>query len=90
MKLHTLPNRSDTIRLGLEALGVPEGCLFCPADQPLLTVETVQALLLCAAHDPGAVWRPAHEGEPGAPVFFPQFLLSRLASRPPGRAGSAF
>lgn len=87
VKLHTLPNRSDAIRLGLEALGTPEGCLFCPADQPLLTVETVQALLLCAAHDPGAVWRPAHEGEPGAPVFFPQFMLSRLKTLAPGQGG---
>lgn len=87
VKLHALPNRSDAIRLGLEALGAPEGCLFCPADQPLLTVETVQALLLCAAHDPGAVWRPAHEGEPGAPVFFPQFLLSRLKTLAPGQGG---
>lgn len=87
VKLHALPNRSDTIRLGLETLGNPEGCLFCPADQPLLSTETVQALLFCAAHDPGAVWRPAHKGEPGAPVFFPQFLLSRLKTLAPGQGG---
>lgn len=87
VRLHALPNRSDTIRLGLEALGNPEGCLFCPADQPLLTAETVQALLFCAAHDPGAVWRPAHKGEPGAPVFFPQCLLSRLKTLAPGQGG---
>lgn len=87
VRLHALPHRSDTIRLGLEALGDPEGCLFCPADQPRLTAETVQALLFCAAHDPGAVWRPAHGGEPGAPVFFPQFLLPRLKTLAPGQGG---
>lgn len=85
--LHALPNRSDTIRLGLEALGDPEGCLFCPADQPLLTAETVQALLFCATHDPDAVWRPAHDGQPGAPVFFPPCLLPRLKTLAPGQGG---
>lgn len=85
--LHAQPHRSDTIRLGLEALGTPEGCLFCPADQPLLTAETVQALLFCAAHDPAAVWRPAHGGVPGAPVFFPHFLLPRLKTLAPGQGG---
>lgn len=85
--LHAQPHRSDTIRLGLEALNDPEGCLFCPADQPLLTPETVQALLFCAAHDPAAVWRTAHGGVPGAPVFFPQFLLSRLKTLAPGQGG---
>ena len=85
--LHAQPHRSDTIRLGLEALNAPEGCLFCPADQPLLTPETVQALLFCAAHDPAAVWRTAHDGAPGAPVFFPQFLLPRLKTLAPGQGG---
>ena len=85
--LHAQPHRSDTIRLGLEALDAPEGCLFCPADQPLLTPETVQALLFCAAHDPAAVWRTAHQGVPGAPVFFPQFLLPRLKTLAPGQGG---
>lgn len=85
--VHGQPHRSDTIRLGLEALGQVDGCLFCPADQPLLAPGTVQAMILCAAHDPAAVWRAAHGGEPGAPVFFPRGLLPRLSVLAPGQGG---
>ena len=46
--LHTLPHRSDTVRLGLDALlrEMPSlcGCLFAPGDQPLLRRETVDGL----------------------------------------------
>ena len=42
--LHDLPLRSDTVRLGLQALGEAAGCLFCPGDQPLLRRETVAEL----------------------------------------------
>lgn len=85
--VHDLPHRSDTIRLGLRALGQVDGCLFCPADQPLLSPETVQALLLCAAHDPAAVWRAARGEEPGAPVLFPKTLFPRLMALQPGQGG---
>lgn len=85
--VHDLPHRSDTIRLGLKALGDVDGCLFCPADQPLLTAETVRALVLCAAHDPAAVWRAARGQEPGAPVLFPRALLARLGALAPGQNG---
>ena len=90
--LHSQPYRSDTVRLGLEALAGPEapslaGCLFCPADQPLLRRETVASLALCAACAPGPVWRPAWQGRPGAPVLFPR---GPLRSWPPcPRAGEA-
>ena len=33
---HDLPGRNDTVRLGLNAVGEVDGCLFCPGDQPLL------------------------------------------------------
>ena len=42
--LHDLPLRSDTVRLGLQAVGEAAGCLFCPGDQPLLRRETVAEL----------------------------------------------
>lgn len=85
--LHDLPERSDTVRLGLSALGDAEGCLFCPGDQPLLTQETVAALLLCARSTPEAIWRTACDGEPGAPVFFPRWAFAELLALPAGKGG---
>jgi molybdenum cofactor cytidylyltransferase len=85
--LHDLPERSDTVRLGLSALGDVDGCLFCPGDQPLLTQETVAALLLCARSAPEAIWRTACAGEPGAPVLFPSWAFPELLSLPAGKGG---
>lgn len=92
--LHGLPSRSDTVRLGLAALtgsGEPplDGCLFCPADQPLLRRETVASLALGAACAPGPIWRPAWQGRPGAPVLFPAWAFAELASLPEGQGGGA-
>ena len=86
--LHRLPYRSDTVRLGLEALGEMERCMFCPADQPLLRRETVIFLSLCAAND-DFIWRTCSEGIPGSPVVFPQWALPLLASLPEGKGGGA-
>ena len=57
--LHDLPLRSDTVRLGLQAVGAVEGCLFCPGDQPLLRRETVAALVEGGLRNPGTIWRRA-------------------------------
>ncbi len=93
--LHSRPFRSDTVRLGLAALRAdagqkpPAGCLFCPADQPLLRRETVAGLALCAADDPQSIWRPAWQGKPGAPVLFPAWAFPELRALPEGRGGGA-
>ena len=93
--LHSRPFRSDTVRLGLAALRAdagqkpPAGCLFCPADQPLLRRETVAGLALCAADDPQSIWRPAWQGKPGAPVLFPAWAYPELRALPEGRGGGA-
>ena len=84
---HDEPLRSDTVRLGLEAVGDADGCLFCPADQPLLRRETVAALALAAAAAPGEILRPCHEGEAGAPVLFPRWAFGELRSLPAGKGG---
>lgn len=87
--LHSLPSRSDTVRLGLTAVGLDlSGCMFCPGDQPLLSRESVQAMAQCAAQDPEHIWRLAYSGEAGAPVLFPQWAFSRLMALPPGKGGS--
>ncbi len=89
---HDLPLRSDTVRLGLDALTGEvslDACVFFPGDQPLVTAGTVQTLLLAAAHTPGAIWRLGYGQQAGAPVCFPRALFEELRALPAGRGGGA-
>lgn len=85
---HAFPHRSDTVRLGMEAIGEADGCLFLSGDQPLLRRETIAALLLCAANAHAAIWRTAHQGTHGAPVWFPKHFFDELLTLPEGVGGS--
>lgn len=85
--LHALPHRSDTVRLGLDAVGSVEGCMFCPADQPLLRKDTIASLVLSAAHDPGSIWRPCFGDTTGSPVLFPKWTFEQLMHLPEGMGG---
>ena len=85
--LHDLPHRSDTVRLGLEAMEGIDRCMFAAADQPLLRQETVAALALAAANEPDKIWRPICQGEPGAPVVFPAWTFPELMCLPEGKGG---
>lgn len=87
--LHDQPCRSDTVRLGLEAVGDADGCMFCPADQPLLKQTTVAALALAAVADRNSIWRPGFGERHGAPVLFPQWAFQELMNLPQGRGGGA-
>ena len=86
--LHDLPHRSDTVRLGLEALGDVDGCLFLPADQPLLRRETVEKLIRNWSVDQDSIMRPCCGDTPGAPVLFPHWAFPELLSLPEGKGGS--
>ena len=85
--LHDLPHRSDTVRLGLEAMADADRCMFCPGDQPLLSKDTVAALLLSALQAPDAIWRPGCNSTPGAPVLFPRWAFPELLTLPEGKGG---
>ena len=85
--LHDLPNRNDTVRLGLEAVGNVDGCLFCPGDQPLLRKETLKALADSWKKEPDFIWRMAFEDQPGAPILFPRWAFSELLALPDGKGG---
>lgn len=85
--LHDLPHRSDTVRLGLEAVGDVDGCMFCPADQPLLKRGTIESLLLAAVQDPKSIWRTCFGDTPGAPVLFPEWTFEELMRLPEGKGG---
>ena len=88
--LHDLPYRSDTVRLGVEAMGGKiTACMFCPADQPLLSHETVQALAMAALRDDHIILRLSDGERDGAPVIFPRRYFGELASLPQGKGGGA-
>lgn len=90
--LHDLPGRNDTVRLGLMKVTenrTLDGCLFCPADQPLLKRETLKRLLAFAENEPGRIWRPEADGQPGSPVWFPAVLFHELLALPENTGGSA-
>ena len=85
--LHDRPLRSDTVRLGVEAAGDTECCMFCPGDQPLLGRDTVLALLQAWENDREFIWRTACEGVPGSPVIFPNWAFEELKQLPEGKGG---
>ena len=87
--LHGLPYRSDTVRLGLEALGDGlSGCIFCPGDQPLLSRESVRAMALRAVREQSFIWRLSYGDTAGTPVLFPRWTFSQLRALPQGKGGS--
>lgn len=85
--LHDLPHRSDTVRLGLEALIGVDRCMFAAADQPLLRRETIAALALASANESDAIWRPICGKTPGSPVVFPRWAFRELGDLPEGKGG---
>ena len=85
--LHDRPHRSDTVRLGLEAVGHVERCMFATADQPLLRKETISALALASQNEPLEIWRTAHGEVLGSPVVFPKWTFSELMNLPQGKGG---
>ena len=85
--VHDLPHRSDTVRLGLEALGDLDACMFLPGDQPLLRRETVAMLLQSWKEEPECIVRPVYEDSEGSPVLFPAWAFPELKNLPEGKGG---
>lgn len=86
--LHDSPDRNDTVRLGLEAMSERvSGCMFCPADQPLLTHETVQTMAMAAAREERYILRLSDGECEGAPVIFPRRDFAELSALPQGKGG---
>lgn len=104
---HEFPDRNDTVRLGLTALLAAhpdlQGCLFALGDQPLLSRETLEAMVLSFSqklrtspaflHTP----HPALTGETDAENTKKEQVIFRLCFRedpdsthpdPPVKAGS--
>lgn len=87
--LHDLPNKNDSIRLGLEALLSGEdalaACLFCQADQPLMTKESLEALCLAGINRPA---RLCFGARVGSPAVFPREDFDALLRLPVDKGGA--
>ncbi len=87
VELHSLPERSGAIHLGLSHAALPGGCAFFSGDQPLVRPGSAGALALAAQLDGAAIWRLAWGGTAGAPVLFPPWSYEALRRLLPGESG---
>lgn len=85
--LHDEPLRSDTVRLGMQAMDGCDTVTFIQADQPLISANTLTALLRSAEAHPEFIWRVGLQGTQGAPVLFPAWAFDELRALPPGKGG---
>ena len=90
---HTFPDRNDTIRLGLTEVegNVKEGlqgCVFCPADMPFLSSNTLQSMLTKAKNITDDIVRVSYQAKEGAPVLFGKKYFSDLKKLSKGKGGS--
>lgn len=85
--LHSKPRRNDTVRLGMEKMTGCDTITFVQGDQPLISANSLTALLRGAESFPECIWRASFEGTPGAPVLFPAWTFNELRSLPPGKGG---
>ena len=85
--LHDEPLRSDTVRLGMQAMDGCDTVTFIQADQPLISANALAALLRGAEAHPELIWRVGFQGAPGAPVLFPSWAFDELRALPPGKGG---
>ncbi len=67
----------------------PDGYLFCPTDQPLLTRESLLRLLTVFRSAPDRICRLSGIQGPGSPVIFPAALREELLRLPEKTGGRA-
>ena len=86
--LHDGPNRSDTLRAGLTALGEgAEGWLFMPGDQPLVRADSLRRMLDRFAAHPDRALRLGYGDAVGSPVIFPAVCREDLMALEGDRGG---
>lgn len=85
--LHNKPHRNDTVRLGMDVIGECDTVTFFQADQPLVSPNTISALLRAAENAPKCIWRTSFKDTPSAPVLFPSWAFDELKTLPSGKGG---
>lgn len=87
---HDLPNRNDTVHLGLTKLlktTAIQGCLFYPADQPLVSKESLETMALTFSKNLSSIVRLSHNKTAGSPVLFGKPYFSELLNLPTKKGG---
>ncbi len=71
--------QSRSIRLGLKTATACDAAIFCPADQPFISVATLHGLTeeFCRT---GKIVTASYGGQSGSPVLFPRAYFEKLSS----------
>lgn len=77
--------QGSTVALGAIAMDGMDAALFCVADQPYLTRESVEGLV--SAWQPGDICALSFQGKRGNPILFPSECLSELVALAPEETG---
>lgn len=96
---HDLPDRNDTIRLGLNEIEKMEeteqgcsggiaGCMFCPADMPFVNPASIKEMQSEANGKSDGIVRMSCQGVMGSPVLFGRDYFERLKALPKKKGGS--
>lgn len=90
---HDLPGRNDTVRLGLEAVEEKggrtiSGCVFCPADMPFVSEDSIKNMLAKAKGNTEKIVRMSYQDMVGSPVLFGKDYFGELKKLPEGKGGS--
>ncbi len=93
--MHNLSEKKDTVRIGIDFLlskSAFDGIMFCVADQPYLSLETIEKLCADFKKHPNNIVRAASYNENGEifegnPVIFPSSLYEELQHLKDGENG---
>jgi molybdenum cofactor cytidylyltransferase len=73
---------AESVRAGLGAVDVySTGLLICLSDHPLVTAETVKALVTAHVADPFKIIIPVYDGRKGHPSLFPRYVIGEIFPR---------
>ncbi len=87
--LHTLPYRSDALRLGIEQMEGLDGCLVVQADQPLCLPQSYARLWAAFQANPVGFFRLSWQGTAASPTVFPAHSFGALCRLHHTAGGSA-
>lgn len=90
--LHALPNRNDTVRLGLSEIKEEiDCCFFMPGDQPLISKESITKLILAVNNNEDSndmIVRTSYGDTACSPMGFQKKYFDELLELPEGKGGN--
>lgn len=87
--LHEMPNRNDTVRLGLsELMNDIDYCFFATGDQPLIKRESITKLKEEALTNNERIVRASFGNVVASPMGFPASFFNELLNLPEGKGGN--